>query len=237
MSIFSLEYVCAVTWNGDEPMDVMRGRVRVENMDYGRITHDLVGAFADECIAAGLKIADCSGKRPNGGSKDSCDSEQLEEAAIKSMKTFFFKETLAVWYYNSHIIRQILSFLPRLGYLEFPDFLLVPLLTRMKFFFPQCTEDDSPFAAISFCPPQMLQNLGVEYREQGRRYCDLFSSVKVLETLTHHYNPILALFCCRTIFRVPTFLLRLLIFNGWCGRNGTNCDVPADVIRKIRILF
>lgn len=228
----SLEFVCAITWDGDELMDVMRGRV--DSMGYGRFGHEFVSAFTNECIAAGLKIADCVGKRPNGGSKDSDDSEQVEEAAIRAMKTFFFKETIALWYYNAHMVRQILSLFPFLEYAEFPDFLLVPLVARMKYFFPQCTDDDSPFAAISFSPPQMLQNLGIAYREQGRRYSDLFASVKVLNILTPHYNPILALFSCNNSFRVPVFLLPLLIFNRWCGRNGTDCDVPADIIERIK---
>ncbi|KAJ5378227.1 uncharacterized protein N7496_005636 [Penicillium cataractarum] len=228
----SLEFVCAITWDGDEVMDVMRGRV--ESMGYGRFGHEFVSTFADECIDAGLKIVDGVGKRPNGGSKDSGDSEQLEEAAIGALKTFFFNETLALWYYNAHMVRQILSLFPYLDFVEFPDFPLVPLVARMKYFFPQCTDDDSKFAAISFSPPQMLQNLGITYREQGRRYSDLFASVKVLNILSPHYNPILALFCCKNSFCAPAFLLPLLIFNRWCGRNGTDCDIPAHILERIK---
>lgn len=118
-------------------------------MGYAGIGQELVHTFADKCIAAGLKISYCRGQRPNGGS--SADSEQLEEAAVRAMKNFFFKEVLAVWYCNALIVRQILSAFPLLEYFVLPDFLHLPFLTRMEYFFPACSDPDesSPFGPVN----------------------------------------------------------------------------------------
>lgn len=221
----SLEYISAVKWEADNTMEVMRGAV--DSTGYSRIATEIVRAFADECIAAGLKIADLDGARPNGG--EVSDSESLKEAGLQAMKNFFFKETLGLWYYNAHMVRQILGAFPRLEYLELPDFLHVPLLSNVKFFFPQCS-DRSPFAPVSFTPPQMLQNLGITYREGGRRYIDIMASVKAVNVLSAHYNPILALFCER-FQRIPLVLHSLLIYNRWS--NPLQCEVGFDVINML----
>jgi hypothetical protein len=229
-SVDSLKYVCAVTWKCDEPMDVMRGAVG--GMGYATIGQKMVDTFADECIAAGLKIADCAGHRPNGGSP--ADSQQLEDAAVKAMKNFFFKEVLALWYYNAHIVRQILSAFPFLEYLVLPDFLHLPFVTRIEYFFPACTDLDdelSPFGPVNFSPPQMLQTLGISYRENGRRYSDIMASVKAVDILSAHYNPILALFSRRS-YCLPAGLLSLLIFNRWC--NGNRSEIGTDVVQRLR---
>ncbi|GFF76899.1 hypothetical protein IFM47457_04268 [Aspergillus lentulus] len=229
-SVDSRKYICAVTWKCDDTMDVMRGAVG--GMGYGTIGQKMVDTFVDECIAAGLKIADCAGHRPNGGSP--AESRQLEDAAIRAMKDFFFKEVLALWYYNAHIVRQILSAFPPLEYLVLPDFLHLPFLTRMKYFFPACTDLDdelSPFGPVSFSPPQMLQTLGISYRENGRRYSDIMASVKAVDIFSGHYNPILALFSRRSD-RLPAGLLSLLIFNRWC--NGNRSEIGTDVIERLR---
>ncbi|EAW23431.1 uncharacterized protein NFIA_021390 [Aspergillus fischeri NRRL 181] len=229
-SVDSRKYVCAITWKYDDPMDVMRGAVG--GMGYATIGQKMVDTFVDECIAAGLKIADCAGHRPNGGSL--ADSEQLEEAAIGAMKHFFFKEVLALWYYNAHIVRQILSAFPLLEYLVLPDFLHLPFLTRMEYFFPPCTDPAaglSPFGAVNFSPPQMLQTLGITYGENGRRYSDIMASVKVVDIFSEHYNPILALLSRRSDC-LPAGLLSLLIFNRWCNENRS--EIGTDVVERLR---
>ncbi|GFF56475.1 hypothetical protein IFM51744_08912 [Aspergillus udagawae] len=229
-SVDSRNYICAITWECDDLMDVMRGAVG--GMGYATTKQKMVDTFVDECIAAGLKIADCAGHRPNGGSP--ADSELLEEAAIRSMKNFFFKEVLALWYYNAHIVRQVLSAFPLLEYLVLPDFLHLPFLTRMKYFFPPCTDPGdelSPFSSVNFSPPQMLQTLGITYRENGRRYSDIMASVKVVDISSAHYNPILALFSRRSDY-LPSGLLPLLIFNRW--RNGNHSEIGTDVVTRLR---
>jgi hypothetical protein len=221
----SLEYVSAVKWEPDNTMEVMRGAV--DSTGYSRIATEIVRAFADECIAAGLKITDLNGERPNGGEVG--DSESLKEDGLQAMKNFFFKETLALWYYNAHLVRQILGAFPLLEYLELPDFLHVPLLSNVKYFFPQCS-DRSPFAPVSLTPPQMLQSLGITYREGGRRYIDIMASVKTVTVLSGHYNPILALFCER-FQRIPPVLHPLLIYNRWSYP--FQCEVGFDVINML----
>ncbi|RHZ48211.1 hypothetical protein CDV55_101010 [Aspergillus turcosus] len=188
-SVDSRKYICAVTWKYDDSSDVFRDRVWY--MGYAGIGQELVHTFADKCIAAGLKISDCRGQRPNGGSSD--DSEPLEEAAIRAMKNFFFKETLALWYYNAHIVLQILSAFPVLDYLLLPEILHMPFLMRLEYFFPQCADPDdesSAFGPVDSSPPQTLQTLGITYRENDRLYSDIMASVKV--ALLSHLWPLLA---------------------------------------------
>jgi hypothetical protein len=83
---------------------------------------------------------------------------------------------------------------------------------------------------VSFTPPQMLQSLGITYREGGRRYIDIMASVKAVNVLSAHYNPILALFCER-FQRIPLALHSLLIYNRWS--NPLQCEVGFDVINML----
>jgi hypothetical protein len=225
----SLDYVCAVVWESDDMMDCMMGRIG--GMGYSRIGREMVNIFADECIAAGLPIADCDGKSPNSSLAESRHGEEFQDAAIEALTTFFFKETLALWYYNAHMIRQTLSAFPCLRYLELPAFLHVPLLAKTEYFFPQCPEDTSPFAPISFAPPQMLQNLGITYKAGGRRYSDIIAPLEFLSILSPHYNPILALFNFRNPFGYPSVLVTLVMFNRWLSDEARRV---GDVIYKLK---
>ncbi|KAL2861084.1 uncharacterized protein BJX67DRAFT_315178 [Aspergillus lucknowensis] len=222
---YSLEYVCAVTWADDEIMTVMRGRV--EGMGYGPFETDFVNTFVDECVAAGLKIADCQRKWPNGGGTG--DSERLREAGLQAIEKFFFKELLALWYYNAQLVRQILGAFPNLGYAVFPSFLHVPLVAKMKYFFPQL-EDNSPFAPVTLTPPQMLQTLGIKYTGGGRRYSDIMASLRVVEVSSYHYNAIRAV-AHRMRFGWGGLML-LARFNCWVD-DWYNCDLPWNIIHMI----
>ncbi|KAL5352001.1 hypothetical protein ACLOAV_003865 [Pseudogymnoascus australis] len=218
----SLEYVWGLDWRKDYLMNVMRGAV--DGMGYARLASDFVTTFTDECIAAGLQIVDAEGRRPNGG--DASSSEGLKEAGLQAMKNFFFKELLALWYYNAQMARQILSKFPELEYLVLPAFLHIPLLADVSYFFPQST-GESPFAPVSLAPPQMLQNLGITYKEGGRRYSDIMASIKVVSVRSIQYNPILAMFCLR-FRRINQAMLPILVFNRWS--HGRDCEVGQDLI-------
>ncbi|KAL3483766.1 hypothetical protein BJX62DRAFT_219630 [Aspergillus germanicus] len=227
----SLDYVCAIKWDVDEPMDMMLGKT--SGMGYDRQARPLINTFIDECLAAGLKIADASGKRPNGG--DHTDSERLRSAGLAAMKDFFFKETLALWFYNAQIVRQILGAFPSLEYAVFPDFLHIPLLSRIKYFFPQPEDGlDSPFAPISLSPPQMLQNIGITYRDGhgSRSYSEIMASMKVVRVSSMHYPAPLALFPER-FRRLHSELGPFMIFNQWTTRRGER-DFGDDVLRMLR---
>ncbi|KAL4738850.1 hypothetical protein BDV11DRAFT_205585 [Aspergillus similis] len=223
----SLEYVSAVTWEVDDPMDIMLHRT--QGVGYEPHAARLVATFVDECLAAGLKIANSSGRRPNGG--DHTDSERLRSSGQRAMKQFVFKEVLALWYYNAQIARQILSAFPNLEYAVFPDFLHIPLLARMKYFFPQC-EDDSAFAPITLSPPQMLQNIGINYREGGRSYSDIMATLKAVSLSSVHYPAALALFPERSSCQHLAFG-SFLILNQWTTRRGER-DFGDDVLRMLR---
>ncbi|CEL10118.1 hypothetical protein ASPCAL13243 [Aspergillus calidoustus] len=227
-STHSLDYVCAIKWDVDEPMDMMLGKT--SGMGYDRQARPLINTFVDECLAAGLKVADTSGKRPNGG--DHTDSEGLRSAGLGAMKQFFFKETLALWFYNAQIVRQILGAFPNLQYAVVPDFLHIPLLSKMKYFFPQSTDDDSPFAPISLSPPQMLQNIGITYKEGGRSYSDIMASMKVVWVSSMHYPAPLGLFPER-FRRLHLDFGPFMIFNQWTTRRGER-DFGDDVLRMLR---
>ncbi|KAL2785155.1 hypothetical protein BJX66DRAFT_315414 [Aspergillus keveii] len=227
----SLDYVCAIKWEVDEPMDMMLGKTG--GMGYDRQARPLINTFIDECLAADLKIADANGKRPNGG--DNTDSEGLRSAGLRAMKHFFFKETLALWFYNAQIVRQIQGAFPNLEYAVFPDFLHIPLLSRIKYFFPQSEDDlDSPFAPISLSPPQMLQNIGITYREGtgGRSYYEIMASMKVVSVSSMHYPAPLALFPER-FRRLHLDFGPFMIFNQWTTRRGER-DFGDDVLRMLR---
>ncbi|KAL2864294.1 uncharacterized protein BJX67DRAFT_390125 [Aspergillus lucknowensis] len=223
----SLEYVCAVECEVDDPMDMMLGKV--QNMGYGNHAEEFVGTFVEECLAAGLKIADSHGKRPNGG--DHSDSQRLESSGLRAMKQFFFKEVLALWYYNAQLVRQILGRFPNLEYAVLPDLLHVPLLAKPKYFFPQC-EDDSPFAPVSLSPPQMLQNLGIVYKEGGRSYSDIMSSMKVVNVSSMHYPAVLGLFPER-FHRLHSGFRPFLIFNRWSTQRGER-DFGVEVLHMLK---
>ncbi|PGH26603.1 hypothetical protein AJ80_01732 [Polytolypa hystricis UAMH7299] len=188
-----LEYVCFVRWTTDEVMDVWGA---TDSMGYCRFASQIMETFVNECIAAGFDIVDDSPMRPNGSSEGLGDNSHLAGAAINAISNFLFKEFLAFWYYNVHMARQVLSAFPRLEFLEMPGFLHLPLLAKMKYFFPQC-DDESPFAPVSLTPPQMLQNLGITYKEGGRFYSSIMASIKWLAIGTYHYNPIIAVFTGR----------------------------------------
>jgi hypothetical protein len=154
---------------------------------------------------------------------------------MTTLVTFFFKEILALWYYSAQIIRQILSKFPRLEYLELPDFLHVPLLAKMQYFFSQCEDDTSPFAPVSFAPPQMLQTLEITYRTGGRGYDEIMAQIKFLGIRSAHYNPVLALFNRRTIFRTPG-VLDLLWLNNFWRSNAPQTDVGYEVVDRLEDL-
>ncbi|KAL2847760.1 hypothetical protein BJY01DRAFT_212398 [Aspergillus pseudoustus] len=223
----SLEYVSGLTWDEDDPMDIMLGRT--QGIGYEPHAGALVATFIEECLAAGLKIADTSGKRPNGG--DHSDSERLRSAGLRAMKYFVFKEVLALWYYNAQIVRQILSAFPNLEYAAFPDFLHIPLVARMKYFFPQC-EDDSPFVPISLSPPQMLQNIGISYTEGSRSYSEIIAALKVVKLSTMHYPAALALFPER-FRRLHSEFGSFLILNQWTARRGER-DFGVEVLQMLK---
>lgn len=233
----TLDYVCAIVWREDDVMDIMRGRVG--HMGYGRIESRIVDTFVAEALAGGVNMVDYNGKRPNHRGADSIGNEELEEAAARAVKNFILKETLALWYYNAHMARQVLSEFPCLTILELPDFLHLPLLANMKYFFPPFLDnDESPFSHLSFAPPQMLQELGLNYRQQGRSYMDLMAPIEHLRTLTNHYNPILALLHGLVPSLGPPTLWSLRIMNKWRSNNvdwdiGAQCrEVMESVIEE-----
>jgi hypothetical protein len=226
-----LEYICGVSWEEDDVMDCMMGRVG--SMGYTRMGRRIVAAFADQCIAAGLPIADCNGRSPNGRITESSDGDHFRDAAITALKAFLFKEVLALWYYNAHIVRQILGAFPRLEYLVLPDFLHLPLLAKTEYFFPQASEDTSPFAPVTSAPPQILQTLGIRYMEGGRPYSDIMAPLKCLSVMSPHYNPILALFNRRTTHRCPSVMGGLLKSNHWMSRGANSVGGVVSQINRV----
>ncbi|KAL3455925.1 hypothetical protein BJX64DRAFT_53794 [Aspergillus heterothallicus] len=223
----SLDYVSLVTWAMDDPMDIMLRRT--QGMGYDPYASALVATFVDECLAAGLKIADTSGRRPNGG--DHTDSERLRSAGLCALKQFVFKEILGLWYYNAQIVRQIFSSFPKLEYAMFPVFLHVPLLARVEHFFPQC-EDDSAFAPITHSPPQILHTIGINYKDGGRSYSDIMATMKAVGLASIHYPAALGLFPER-FSRQHLAFGSLLILNQWNTRQG-EVDFGDDVLSMLR---
>ncbi|KAJ0421407.1 hypothetical protein BJY00DRAFT_282230 [Aspergillus carlsbadensis] len=223
----SLEYVCAVTWDVDDPQDALLGQI--QRMGYSPHAKALINTFIDECLVAGLKIANSSGERPNGG--DHSDSERLRTAGRRAMEEFLFKETLALWWYNAQIARQILGAFPLLKYAVFPDYLHVPLLARMKYFFPQ-GQDDSPFAPVTLSRPQMLQTLGITYREGGQTYSHLMASLEGVTVLSMHVPAALPLFPER-YRRVHSAFGPFLLLNQWTTRRG-EAEIGAEILDRLR---
>ncbi|KAF7166891.1 hypothetical protein CNMCM6106_002535 [Aspergillus hiratsukae] len=123
LSADSLRYICAVTWKSDDKWDMDWDRNWC--MGYGRIGGEFARTFGGKCIATGVWTYECA--RPKDRSPADC--ERLREAATRAMKNSFFKETLALWYYNAHIVLEILSAFPALDYLALPNFLHLPFLT------------------------------------------------------------------------------------------------------------
>ncbi|KAL4783376.1 hypothetical protein BJX76DRAFT_368418 [Aspergillus varians] len=204
------EYTCAVAWYEDRTMDMMRGTV--SGMGYGRFTDEICSTFIEECVAAGLDVVDHDGTPAKQRASTTTD-EDFKTAGLQALKNFFFKETLALWYYNAQVVRQILSVFSNLEYLELPAFLHIPLLARIEYFFPQCI-DETLFAPVSLGSPQMLLNLGITYREGGRRYSDMMASLKGVDVYSSHYNPILAVLP-RILHRIPSALVSIFVANWW----------------------
>lgn len=229
-----LSYICAIIWQEDDVMDVMRGRVG--HLGYGRFEARIMETFVAEAIAAGVDIVDCNGKRSKTCHHKSSDDEMVEADAARAVRDFIFKESLALWYYNAQLVRQILSHFSCLTLLSMPDFLHLPLLADIKYFFPTFQNgEESSFSSISFAPPQMLQELGIKYRQQGRRYLDIMAPIEQLDLLTSHYNPILALLHGQVPALGPPTLWSLRVMNKW--RSDTvDWDVASECRRMMKRL-
>ncbi|KAJ5875237.1 uncharacterized protein N7473_012584 [Penicillium subrubescens] len=227
-SAISFEYVYAVVWRDDELMDVMRNKT--SHLGYGPYSNEILDTFAEECWALGMKVGDSCARFPNGKVDPSQVTNEWVQAGLVSLENFYIKECLCLWYYNAHMFRQIVGAFPCLEVLEFPAFLHVPLLAKMKYFFPPC-EDDSPFASISLSPPQMLQILGITYKEQGPSYSDIMASVKRVIIHTWHYNPILSLFNGGPYGVLSAELHIFLLLNHWMSDR--NLEIRQNVIKRI----
>ncbi|KUL81639.1 hypothetical protein ZTR_09386 [Talaromyces verruculosus] len=227
-SAISFEYVYAAVWRDDEVMDIMRNRT--SHLGYGPYSNEIVDTFAEECWALGMKVGDSCARFPNGRADPSQVTDEWVQAGLASLENFYVKECLSLWYYNAHMFRQIVGAFPCLEVLEFPAFLHVPLLAKMKYFFPPC-EDYSLFAPISLSPPQMLQNLGIMYKDQGPSYSNIIASIKRVIVHTTHYNPILSLFSGGLCRGLSAELYIFLVVNGWMS--GQNLEVSSNVIKRI----
>jgi hypothetical protein len=227
-SAISFEYVYAVVWRDDDVMDVMRNRT--SHLGYGPYSNEIVDTFAEECWALGMKVGDSCARFPNGKVDPSQVTDEWVQAGLASLENFYVKECLSLWYHNAHMFRQIVGAFPCLEVLEFPAFLHVPLLAKMKYFFPPC-EDYSPYAPISLSPPQMLQNLGIIYKDQGPSYSNIMASMKRVIIHTCHYNPILSLFSGGLYRGLSAELHIFLVVNGWMG--GQNPEISWNVIERI----
>jgi hypothetical protein len=227
-SAISFEYVHAVVWREDDVMDVMRNKT--SHIGYGPYSNKIVDTFAEECWALGMRVSDSCARFPNGKVDSSQVTNEWVQAGLASLENFYVKECLGLWYYNAHMFRQIVGAFPCLEFLEFPAFLHVPLLAKMKYFFPPC-EDDSPFAPISLSPPQMLQVLGITYKEQGPSYSNIMASVKRVMIYTWHYNPILSLFNGGPYGALSAELYIFLVLNRWMSDR--NLGIRRNVIKRI----
>ncbi|KAL4881777.1 hypothetical protein BJY04DRAFT_53994 [Aspergillus karnatakaensis] len=223
----SLEYVSFITWEEDTVTDAMTGSV--SGFEYFGMGSELMKKFETECIKTGLKLATGQNKRPNGGTE--ADSLRLKEEGIDAMVKFFYKELLALWYYNAHYVRQILSPFPSLEYFVLPDFLHIPLLAKKEFFFPTLT-DDSLFAPVTSSPCYIQSTSHKDnYQEgAGRSYADLMGSAKSVRVQSSHCNPIRSRIS-QTSRNVPSFSLSFMVFNRWT--DGILFDLGEDIFELI----
>ncbi|KAL5342734.1 hypothetical protein BJX70DRAFT_355655 [Aspergillus crustosus] len=220
-----LAYVSSITWCEDNFITIYQQSAAA--LGYAPMGTDLMTSFITQCMSSSLKLATDRNARPNGGSVS--DSLALKEDGLAAMAKFFYKEILALWYYNAHYVRQILSLFPNLEEFVLPAWLHVPFLARRELFIPEM-EDETVFAPVVTSPPSVLESLKLVYEDRGKSYEDLISNAKAVTVNSAHYNPVLGMFP-RRYRRMPVFSHSFLVFNKWV--DGFQCDVGEDVIELL----
>lgn len=145
-----LDYVCAIHWRKDDALEAMEDNT--SHMGYGPLSHEFKDQFLAGCAAADLWIM--SFDRSEG------DRRNFSDDAKQVVISFYFQETLFLWYFNAHLVRQILSAFPCLQDLALPGFLHIPLLANRRHPILQ-HGDKSLLDPVSLAPPCLVHKLGI----------------------------------------------------------------------------
>ena len=152
---YPLDFITAISWN-ESPQEWTAGYNRYCESFKWRET------CQRECRTRGIPFV----------STYADEVGHLGYEVHEDIRTFILNELLALSYFHSQLLREILNHLPRVRYLEMPSFLLLPLLSDSYLHpsgIPQCS--------------RLLRRIGVDYENYGKSFHSVLDQVEYLHIL------------------------------------------------------